>query len=65
MIPSNKTFNKSNDALFLFSKGFDVALVGNALLNPNVLTKVFNSKEVGEVQEGADCYCDKKLSKHF
>ena len=27
-------------------------------------TKVFNSKEVGEVQEGADCYCDKKLSKH-
>ena len=24
----------------LFSKGFDVALVGNALLNPNVLTKV-------------------------
>ena len=28
------------------------------------IPKVFNSKEVGEVQEGADCYCDKKLSKH-
>ena len=26
--------------------------------------KVFNSKEVGEVQEGADCYSARKLSKH-
>ena len=25
--------------------------------------KVFNSKEVGEVKEGADCYSAKKLSK--
>ena len=30
----------------------------------NSFVKVFNSKEVGEVQEGADCYCDKKLSKN-
>ena len=28
------------------------------------LTKVFNSKEVGEVTEGADRYSAKKLSKH-
>ena len=26
-------------------------------------TKVVNSKEVREVQEGATCFCDKKLSK--
>ena len=27
------------------------------------LTKVVNSKEVREVQEGATCFCDRKLSK--
>ena len=27
------------------------------------VAKVVNSKEVGEVQEGATCFCDKKLSK--
>ena len=26
-------------------------------------TKVVNSKEVREVQEGATCFCDRKLSK--
>ena len=30
----------------------------------SLLLKVFNSKEVGEVKEGADRYSAKKLSKH-
>ena len=28
-----------------------------------MLPKVVNSKEVREVQEGATCFCDRKLSK--
>ena len=34
------------------------------ILKCKIGIKVFNSKEVGEVQEGADCYSARKLSKH-
>ena len=39
-----------------------VILIGAGRKEEDV-PKVVNSREVGEVQEGATCFCDKKLSK--
>ena len=48
----------------IFAENWKISLVNIGNFNWKYrisAIKVFNSKEVGEVQEGADSYCDKKL----